>query len=87
MRVKVACMGPTWSKYDGMLNTQGATVDDFRAATRAVCTAHGYAYLDGKAAVPNNLGYFLDGIHPNDRGHHDMGTFFVQQLRSLGWIQ
>jgi lysophospholipase L1-like esterase len=85
-RIKVACMSPTWSTSEGMLNSQGNTKDDFRAATQALCTARGDAYLEGKDAIPNNPAYFADGVHPNDRGHKAMGTFLLRQLRILGWL-
>jgi hypothetical protein len=84
--IRVACMSPTWSTSEGMLNSNGNTKDDFRAATQAVCAARGDAYLDGKDAIPNNPAYFLDGLHPNDRGHKAMGAFLLRQLRALGWL-
>ena len=85
-RIKVACMSPTWSTSEGMLNSHGNTKDDFRAATQAVCAARGDAYLEGKDAIPNNPAYFADGVHPNDRGHKAMGAFLLRQLRTLGWL-
>jgi lysophospholipase L1-like esterase len=57
-----------------------------RVATRAVCSARGYAHLEGKDAIPNNPAYFVDGVHPNDSGHKAMGTFLLRQLRGLGWL-
>jgi hypothetical protein len=84
--IRVACMSPTWSTLEGMLNSNGNTKDDFRAATQAVCAARGDAYLEGKDAIPNNPAYFVDGTHPNDRGHKAMGAFFLRQLRTLGWL-
>jgi len=84
--IRVACMSPTWSTSEGILNTHGATKDDFRAATRAVCAARGAAYLEGKDAIPNDPAYFVDGLHPNDRGHKAMAAFLLRQLRALGWI-
>src|SRR5262245_14467677 len=85
-RVKVACMSPTWSTTEGIPNAHGNTKDDFRAATRAVCAARGVAYLEGKDAIPNDPAYFLDGVHPNDRGHKAVGSFLVRGLRALGWL-
>src|SRR5262245_42840279 len=84
--IRVACMSPTWSTSEVVLNTHGNTRDDFRAATRAVCAAHGAAYLEGKDAIPNDPTYFVDGVHPNDRGHKAMAAFLLRQLRALGWI-
>jgi hypothetical protein len=84
--LKVACMSPTWSTLEGMLNSNRNTMDDFRAATQAVCAARGDAYLEGKAAIPNNPAFFVDGLHPNDRGHKAMGAFLLRQLRTLGWL-
>jgi lysophospholipase L1-like esterase len=84
--IKVACMGPTWSTSEGLANAHGNTKDDYRAATRVLCEARGAAYLEGKDAIPNDPAYFVDGLHPNDRGHKAMGRFLLLQLRALGWI-
>jgi lysophospholipase L1-like esterase len=84
--IKVACMSPTWSTSEGMLNAKGNTKDDFRVATQAVCAGHGDAYLEGKDATPHDPAYFVDGVHPNDRGHKAMGAFLLRQLRTLGWL-
>ena len=84
--IKVACMSPTWSTSEGVLNSHGNTRDDFRAATLAVCEARGATYLEGKDAIPNDPAYFVDGLHPNDRGHRAMAAFLHRQLVALGWI-
>jgi len=83
----VVCMSSPWSALrDGQANGYGETLDDYRARTRTVCEAHGYAYLDGLQAVPNDPAFFLDGLHPNDRGHRAMATFLLGELRHLGWL-
>ena len=84
--VKVACMSPVWTTSESALNAHGDTKDDFRAAVRAVCAARGATYIEGKDAIPNSSEYFVDGVHPNDRGHKMMGKFLLLQLRALGWI-
>jgi lysophospholipase L1-like esterase len=84
--IRVVCLSPTWSTSEGVLNSHGETKDDFRTATRTACDARGAIYLEGKDAIPNDPAYFVDGVHPNDRGHKAMGAFLLRQLRALGWI-
>ena len=84
--INVVCMSPTWSDREGELNAQGATLDDFRAATRTVCESLGATYLDGKEVIPNDASYFVDGLHPNERGHRAMSTFLTRGLRELEWV-
>ena len=83
----VVCMSSPWSSFrDGRPNTYGETLDDYRARTKAVCEAHGYTYLDGTLAVPHDPSFYVDGLHPNDRGHRAMATFLLGELRRLGWL-
>jgi GDSL-like Lipase/Acylhydrolase family len=83
----VACMSMTWSAAEATLNAKGNSMDEFRDAIRATCTAMGKVYLDGKDAIPHSSEYFRDGFHPNDRGHRFMGAFLVHRLRELGWLE
>jgi lysophospholipase L1-like esterase len=82
----VACMGFTWSTSEGVLNAHGKTRDDYRAIIKDVCTARSVPYLDGKTAIPNLPTFFVDGLHPNDKGNRAMGAFLVRQLHGLGWF-
>jgi lysophospholipase L1-like esterase len=82
----VACMGMVWRADEGVPNATGLTLDDFRTAIRDACATRGKPYLEGKDAIPNSAAYFVDGIHPNDRGHRVMGAFLQRELRGLGWI-
>jgi len=86
VHLKVACMSPTWSTSEGVLNSHGETKADYRAATKALCEARGLPYLNGLDAIPNNPAYFVDGLHPNDRGHKFMGNYLVKQVELLGWL-
>jgi lysophospholipase L1-like esterase len=79
-------MSMTWSTSEGVLNAHGKTRDDYRALIKGVCTSRGLPYLEGLDAIPNDPAYFVDGVHPNDRGHKAMGTFLLRQLRTLGWL-
>jgi lysophospholipase L1-like esterase len=36
--------------------------------------------------VPHDPAFFVDGLHPNDRGHRAMATFLLRALRQLGWL-
>jgi lysophospholipase L1-like esterase len=84
--LKVACMSPTWTSTEGMLNQEGFTRADFRQTIKEVCTARNLPYIDGLAAIPNSPAYFVDGLHPNDKGHRVMATFLLKQLKALGWL-
>jgi lysophospholipase L1-like esterase len=83
--IHVLCMSPTWRSGDGQPNTRGETLDDYRAATRAVCESRGATYLDGKDVIPNDPAYFFDGLHPNERGHRAMSSVLARRLREIGW--
>jgi lysophospholipase L1-like esterase len=83
----VACLSPPWTAAEEEHpNANGDTMDDFRDAVRDVCTAAGGAYLDGKAAIPNDLRHFPDGLHPNERGHRAMARFLANEIKGLGWF-
>jgi lysophospholipase L1-like esterase len=84
--LNVACMSPTWTSTEGMLNQEGFTRDDFRETIKEVCTARNRPYIDGLAAIPNSPAYFVDGLHPNDKGNRVMAVFLLKQLRALGWL-
>lgn len=84
--LNVACMGPTWTSTEGMLNQEGFTRDDFRETIKEVCTARNRPYIDGLAAIPNSPAYFVDGVHPNDKGGRVMAVFLLKQLKALGWL-
>jgi lysophospholipase L1-like esterase len=43
-------------------------------------------YIDGLAAIPNSPAYFVDGLHPNDKGDRVMAVFLLKQLKALGWL-
>jgi lysophospholipase L1-like esterase len=83
----VACLSPPWMAREVAPNDNGAMMDDFRETIREVCAAAGKAYLDGKAAIPNDVNYFVpDGMHPNKRGHRAMAKFLKTELDRLGWL-
>jgi lysophospholipase L1-like esterase len=84
--LKVACMSPTWTSTESMLNHEGFTRADFRETVKEVCAARNRPYIDGLAAIPNSSAYFVDGVHPNDKGARFMGSFLLQQLKALGWL-
>lgn len=84
--LKVACMSPTWTSTESMLNQEGFTRADFRQTIKEVCAARNRPYIDGLAAIPNSPAYFVDGLHPNDKGARLMGAFLLKQLKALGWL-
>jgi lysophospholipase L1-like esterase len=84
--VPVACLSPPWRESEASPNGNGNTLDEFRDVIHDVCTAAGGTYLDGKAAIPNAPAYFIDGLHPNARGHRAMARFLKAELGQLGWI-
>lgn len=84
--LKIACMGPTWTSTEDTVNAHGELRDDYRAEIEKVCTARGHAYLEGRDAIPHDATYFVDGLHPNDKGNRSLGTFLIKQLHSLGWL-
>ena len=79
-------MSPTWTSTEGMLNQEGFTRDDFRETIKEVCTARNRPYIDGLAAIPNSPAYFVDGLHPDDKGDWVMAVFLLKQLKALGWL-
>ena len=79
-------MSPTWTSTEGMLNQEGFTRDDFRETIKEVCTVRNRPYIDGLAAIPNSPAYFVDGLHPDDKGDRVMAVFLLKQLKALGWL-
>ena len=43
-------------------------------------------YLDGRVAIPNNVLFFSDGLHPNQRGHRALAKFLKAEMERLGWL-
>ena len=84
--VRFACLGPTWRADETDPNANGDTLDQFRDVVRDVCTAAGGEYLDGRVAIPNNVLFFPDGLHPNQRGHRALAKFLKAEMERLGWL-
>lgn len=76
----VVCVTPPWRRTDGALNAAGATMDDYRAAIVRVCAAH--TVVDGRAAVPANERFYLDGVHLNAKGNRFLARAVADGIES-----
>jgi len=71
--VPLYCLTPIWTSVEGAPNGQGLYVHDYRQAIATIvqqrmATDSNLHLIDGLTLVPNQLKYFVDGIHPNDAG-------------------
>jgi len=67
------CLTPIWTSVEGFQNGQGLLVRDYRQAITTIVQQRRASdpnlhLIDGLTLVPNQLQYYLDGIHPNDVG-------------------
>jgi lysophospholipase L1-like esterase len=72
-QVSLYCLTPIWTGIEGLQNTQGLLVRDYRQAIttivqQRIATDPNLHLIDGLTLVPNQLKYFVDGVHPNDAG-------------------
>jgi lysophospholipase L1-like esterase len=72
-QVPLYCLTPIWTSIEGFQNGQGLLVRDYRQAITTIvqqrrATDPNLHLIDGLRLVPNQLQYYLDGVHPNDAG-------------------
>ncbi len=72
-QVPLYCLTPIWTGLESLRNGQGLLVRDYRQAITALvrqrmATDPNLHLIDGLSLVPNQLGYYVDGVHPNDAG-------------------
>ena len=80
---RVACVGPLWSDRDDKNNKLGHTIQDYRVAIRAIChkPERDRFYWEGLTALPGDPRYFVDGLHPNRRGHRRYAKWLTKRIR------
>ena len=71
--VPLYCLTPIWTSLESAQNGQGLFVHDYRQAITQIvqqrtATDANLHLIDGLTLVPNQLKYFVDGVHPNDAG-------------------
>ena len=71
--VPLYCLTPIWTGLEDVQNGQGLYVHDYRQAITQIvqqrmATDPNLHLIDGLTLVPNQLRYFVDGVHPNDAG-------------------
>jgi lysophospholipase L1-like esterase len=69
----IYALTPIWTSVEGSTNGQGLHVQDYRQAITTIvqqrmATDTNLHLIDGLTLVPNQLKYFVDGVHPNDAG-------------------
>jgi lysophospholipase L1-like esterase len=72
-RAPLYCLTPIWTSLEGFQNGQSLLVRDYRQAITTIVQQRRASdpnlhLIDGLTLVPNQLQYYLDGIHPNDAG-------------------
>jgi lysophospholipase L1-like esterase len=72
-QVPLFCLTPIWTSIEGIQNGQGLLVRDYRQAITTIvqqrmATDASLHLIDGLTLVPNQLQYYVDGVHPNDAG-------------------
>lgn len=83
--VPLYCVTPIWTGVEDVQNGQGLYVRQYRQAIRQIvqqcmATDPNLHLIDGLTLVPNQLKYFVDGIHPNDAGFALYATNLAAKL-------
>jgi lysophospholipase L1-like esterase len=83
--VPVYCLTLIWTSLEAVQNGQGLFVRDYRQAITQIVqqrasTDPNLHLIDGLALVPNQLKYFVDGVHPNDAGFALYATNLAAKL-------
>jgi lysophospholipase L1-like esterase len=68
------CITPLWTGSEDNPNVQQAVPEDYRQVIRDLVTERMATdphlhLIEGLDLVPNELSYFVDGLHPNDAGY------------------
>jgi lysophospholipase L1-like esterase len=89
LRRNLVCVTPIWTAREdaaGASNLAGLVLADYRRAITDVCTAHGFAVIDGANLVPHDSRlYAKDGtkwLHPNAAGYARLAQALLPQLDS-----
>jgi lysophospholipase L1-like esterase len=83
--VPLYCLTPIWTSVENLPNAQGLYVHDYRQAiTQMVqqreATDPNLHLIGGLTLVPNQLKYYVDGVHPNDAGFAQYATNLAAKL-------
>jgi lysophospholipase L1-like esterase len=83
--VPLYCVTPIWTSVEAVTNAQGLHVQDYRQAITSIvqqrmATDPNLHVVDGLKLVPNQLKYFVDGLHPNDAGFALYATNLAAKL-------
>jgi hypothetical protein len=83
--VPLYCVTPIWTSVEAVTNAQGLHVQDYRQAITSIvrqrmATDPNLHVVDGLKLVPNQLKYFVDGLHPNDAGFALYATDLAAKL-------
>ena len=84
--VPVFAMTPTWTKFEGIPNSVGLTVEGYRQLIRDVVSQRSDPNLylvEGLTLVPPGLTYFPDGLHPNDAGYELLASSLIAVFESV----
>jgi lysophospholipase L1-like esterase len=84
--VPIYSVTPIWTSVEAFANGQGLHVQDYRQAITSIVQARmatdpNLHLVDGLTLVPNQLMYFVDGLHPNDAGFALYATNLAAKLR------
>lgn len=85
--VPLYCLTPIWTSVENIPNAQGLYVRDYRQAIAHIVQQRAASdpdlhLIDGLTLVPNQLKYFVDGVHPNDVGFALYATNLAAKLSS-----
>jgi lysophospholipase L1-like esterase len=85
--VPLYCLTPIWTSVESVPNAQGLYVHDYRQAITQIvqqraATDPNLHLIDGLTLVPNQLKYYVDGVHPNDAGFAQYATNLAVKLTS-----
>ncbi len=83
--VPLYCVTPIWTSVEAVTNSQGLHVQDYRLAIASIvqqrmATDPNLHLVNGLTLVPNQLKYFVDGLHPNDAGFALYATNLAAKL-------
>jgi lysophospholipase L1-like esterase len=83
--VPLYSLTPIWTGVEASPNAQGLYLHDYRQAITQIVqqrrlTDPNLHLIDGLTLVPNQLRYFVDGLHPNDAGFALYATNLASKL-------
>jgi lysophospholipase L1-like esterase len=85
LSVPLYSLTPIWTGVENSPNAQGLYMRDYRQAItqivqQRVATDPNLHLIDGLPLVPNQLRFFVDGVHPNDAGFALYATNLANKL-------